>query len=68
MLTEAMADRDKGHVFVVEDVTVGEYVKRWLEALPKASSPPHLPQLSPVGRKHITPAPGRERLVLAGER
>ena len=68
-LTEAMADRDKGFIFDAGSLTVGEYLKRWLQDSVKGTVRqstyevyghmihPHIvPGLGRVKLKSLTPA------------
>src|SRR5215204_1390075 len=62
-LTKAMADRDSGLVFDSENVTLSEYMGRWLNDSVKGSvKPKTFESYQWLVRKHIVPALGRVKV------
>jgi integrase len=62
-LTKAMADRDGGLVFDAENVTLAEYLDRWLNDSVKGSvKPKTFESYEWLVRKHIVPALGRVKV------
>ena len=62
-LTEAIADRDKGLVFNSGNLSVGEYLDRWLEATQGAVGELTWKRHEPIVRLHIAPAIGAIKLA-----
>ena len=62
-LTRAMADRDGGLVFDAGNLTVGEYLERWLEDSVKGTVRASTVERHEINiRVHLTPALGRVKL------
>lgn len=61
-LTKAMADRDGGLVFDAGALTVGDYLKRWLEDVEETVRRSTWERYGYAIRPHILPALGRLRL------
>ncbi len=62
-LTKAMADRDGGLVFDTGNLTVGEYLERWLEDSVKGSvKPVTFESYERIVRLHVRPTLGRVKL------
>src|SRR5215217_7424308 len=62
-LTKAMADRDGGLVFDAENLTLGEYLERWLSDSVRGSvKPVTYESYARLVRKHVVPALGRVKL------
>jgi integrase len=62
-LTEAIADRDKGLVFDAGNLSVGEYLDRWLEAVQSTISERTWKRHESIVRLHIKPAIGATKLA-----
>ncbi len=62
-LTKAMADRDGGLVFDAGNITVGEYLDRWLQDSVRGTVRPSTVERHEINiRVHIIPALGRVKL------
>src|SRR5215204_764087 len=62
-LTKAMADRDNGLVFDAKNLTVGEYLDRWLsDSVRDTIRPSTYERHEALIRRHIKPALGRLKL------
>lgn len=62
-LTEAIADRDKGLVFDSGNLSVGEYLGRWLEAIQSTIGELTWKRHESIVRLHIAPAIGAIKLA-----
>ncbi len=62
-LTEAIADRDKGLVFDSGNLSVGEYLDRWLEATQSTVGELTWKRHESIVRLHIAPAIGAIKLA-----
>jgi integrase len=62
-LVEAIADRDKGLVFDAGNLSVGEYLDRWLEAIQSSIGEQTWKRHESIVRLHIKPAIGKTRLA-----
>jgi integrase len=62
-LTKAMADRDNGLVFDAKNLTVGEYLDKWLnESVRDTVRPSTYERHEALIRLHLVPALGRVKL------
>jgi integrase len=62
-LTRAIADRDGGLVYDAGNITVGEYLTRWLEDSVRGSvKPVTFESYERLVRVHVSPAVGRVKL------
>src|SRR3712207_801648 len=62
-LTKAMAERDGGLVFDAENLTVGEYLTRWLNDSVRGSVKPiTLESYERLVRVHVAPSLGQVKL------
>jgi integrase len=62
-LTEAIANRDKGLVFDAGNLSVGEYLDRWLEGIRGTIGKRTWERHESITRLHIKPALGRTKLA-----
>jgi integrase len=62
-LTEAIADRDKGLVFDSGNLSVGEYLDRWLDAVQDTIGERTWKRHESIVRLHIAPAIGATKLA-----
>ena len=62
-LTEAIADRDKGLVFDSGNLSVGEYLDRWLDAVQNTVGERTWKRHESIVRLHIKPSLGRTKLA-----
>ncbi len=62
-LTEAVANRDKGLVFDAGNISVGEYLDRWLEAISGTIGERTWKRHESIVRVHLKPAIGRTKLA-----
>lgn len=62
-LAKALPERDRGLIFDTDNLTLGEYLERWLETSVKGSVKPITYEgYERMARVHITPALGRIKL------
>lgn len=62
-LTESIANRDKGLVFDAGNLSVGEYLDKWLEAISGAVGERTWKRHESIVRVHLKPAIGRTKLA-----
>jgi len=62
-LTEAISNRDKGLVFDSGNLSVSEYLDRWLEAIQSTVGERTWKRHESIVRLHLKPAIGKTKLV-----